>query len=144
MPTLVYRDAYLSINSVVLSAFVQELTLNYESETVDDTTMGANTRSSRGALKNWSVSATLLQDFAASQVDATLFPLVGTTFPIEIRPTSAAVGTANPKYTANAMLSSYTPMTGTVGDMLSITIELVPSKGASGGVTAADLARATT
>lgn len=143
MPTQIYRDAYLLVNSVALSAFVQEMTLNYESETVDDTTMGANTRSSRGSLKNWSISAKLLQDFAASQVDATLFPLVGTTFAFEIRPSSAVVGTANPKFTGNALLTSYTVLSGSVGDMLSATIELVPSKGASGGVTAADLVRAT-
>lgn len=119
MATLVYTDAELIVNSVDLSAWCKSLTINYEAEMLDDTVMGTSgTRSNRPGLKNWSMDVEFLQDFAAGAVDATLFPLVGAVpFPIEARPTSAAVGATNPKYTGNAVLESYPPIAGEVGTL---------------------------
>ena len=138
MATLVWTDAYLNVNSVVLSSFTRSLTLNYEAEMLDDTTMGTTgTRSNRPGLQNWGLEAEFLQDYAAGAVDATLFPLVGAAaFPIEVRPTSAAVGATNPKYTGNAVLETYPPLTGEVG-----TLGNVPASFRSGGGSA--LTRAT-
>lgn len=117
MATLVYTDAYLSVNAVVLSGWVRSLTINYEAEMLDDTAMGTTgTRSNRPGLKNWSMDVEFLQDFVAGGPDATLFPLVGAAaFAIEGRPTSAAVGATNPKYTGNAVLETYPPLSGEVG-----------------------------
>lgn len=119
MATLVYTDAYLVVNAVNLSTWCRSLTITYEAEMLDDTAFGTTgTRSNRPGLKNWSMEAEFLQDFAAGAVDATLFGLVGAVaFPIEARPTSAAVSATNPKYTGNAVLESYPPITGEVGAM---------------------------
>lgn len=130
MATLIYDDAYFTINSVNLSDHVKSLTLNYEAEAQDDTAMSDNTRSSLGGLKNWSVSVEFHQDYAAGEVDVTVFSLVGTSTAIEIRPTSAAVSATNPSYTGNGMVTTYSPLSGAVGDILPATIEIVPSKGA--------------
>lgn len=130
MATVIYKDAYFLINSVVLSDHVKSLTLNYEAETQDDTAMGDDTRSMLGGLKNWSASVEFHQDFAAAEVDVTIFSLVGVSTDIEIRPTSAAVSATNPSFTGNAMITTYSPLSGSVGDVLPATIELVPSKGA--------------
>lgn len=117
MATLIWTDAYFLCNAVNLSGFTRSLTLNYEAEMLDDTVMGTTgTRSNRPGLKNWSIEAEFLQDYAAGAVDATLFPLVGAAaFAIEIRPTSAAVSATNPKYTGNAVLETYPPLSGEVG-----------------------------
>lgn len=117
MATLIYTDAYLLINSVNLSGWTRSVTLNYEAEMLDDTVMGTSgTRSNRAGLKNWSIEAEFLQDFAAGAVDATLFPLLGAVpFPVEMRPTSAAASATNPKYTGNAVLETYPPLSGEVG-----------------------------
>lgn len=122
MATLIYTDAYLMVNSVVLSGWLRSLTINYEAEMLDDTVMGTSgTRSNRPGLKNWSMDAEFLQDFAAGAVDATLFSLVGAApFPIEARPTSAAVSATNPKYTGNAVLETYPPLSGEVGVLGSV------------------------
>ncbi len=119
MATLIWTDAYFSVNSVVLSSFTRSLTVNYEAEMLDDTVMGTSgTRSNRPGLKNWSIEAEFLQDYASGAVDATLFPLIGAAaFPIEVRPTSAVVGVTNPKYTGNAVLETYPPLSGEVGTL---------------------------
>lgn len=118
MPKLVYTDALVTINSVDLSDHVRTVTLTYEAEMLDDTAMGTSgTRSMIPGLKNWTLAVEFYQDFAASSVDATLFPLIGAAaFPILLRPVKAtAVGAGNPNYSGNAVLESYPPLAGEVG-----------------------------
>ena len=119
MATFVWLDAYFEVNAVVLSDYVRSLSLNYEAEMLDDTTMGTSgTRSFRGGLKNWSVDVTFLQDYAAGGPDATCFGLVGAPpVPLAIRPTTAAVSATNPSYEGDGSLESYPPLGGEVGTM---------------------------
>ena len=65
------------------------------------------------------------QDFDAGQLDALMWPLVGTNVALVIRPDSAAVGAANPQFTGNAILMSYPPLGNSVGELAtgSITLE---------------------
>jgi hypothetical protein len=123
MATLMYSDATLIVNSVDLSNHVRSLNITYEAEMLDDTVMGTSgTRSNFPGLKNWTMEANFLQDFDAGSIDATLFPLVGATpFPIEAKPTSAAVSATNPKYSGNAVLETYPPITGEVGTLAMVT-----------------------
>lgn len=118
MATVVYRNALFAVNGTDLSDDVSELTLNYSSEMLDETAMGDSTRIKKGGLKVWSVEATFHQDFAASQVDATLFSLVGTTTCIELRPSNACSSSSNPTFSGIAVLESYPPMGGGVGSLL--------------------------
>lgn len=138
MATLVYTDATIVVNSVALSDHCRSLTLNYEAEMLDDTVMGTSgTRSAKPGLKNWSLDVEFLQDFAAANVDATLFPLVGAaSFPVAVKPTSGAIATTNPEYSGNAVLESYTPIQGEVG-----TLATTPATFRAGGGAANVLVR---
>lgn len=125
MATLVLTDAYVVLNSVNLSDHVRQVTINYEAEMVDDTNMGDTARNKLPGLKNWTVDLEFAQDYGTGSVDATLFPLVGAAaFPIEIRPTSAAVSATNPKYTGNALLASYPPVSGAQGALATASVRL--------------------
>ena len=118
MPSLTFNDAHVSLNAVDLSAFVTSVTINYSAELLDETAMGDTTRKNKGGLKDWSVAVEFKQDFAAGAVDVSLFALVGTTFPVVIRPVKATVvGATNPNYTGTGILESYTPVGNTVGDL---------------------------
>jgi hypothetical protein len=69
-------------------------------------------------MQNLSVEVMLNQDYAASNVEATVYPLVGTTTTLVIKPTSSAVGATNPSYTiSNAFLAAHTPVAGAVGEL---------------------------
>lgn len=118
MANMVLTNAFVSINSVNLSAYVKSVTLAYKSEMQDDTAMGDTARSRIGSLKDFTVSVEFFQDFVASAVDATLFGIVGSVVPIEIRGSAAAVSATNPKYTGSAILETYQPVGGSVGDNL--------------------------
>jgi len=119
MSNMVLRDAFVSINSVDLSDFVKSVTLSYKSEMQDDTAMGDTARSRIGSLKDYTVSIEFFQSFAAGKVDATLFGIVGSVVPIELRSVKASPASAtNPKYTGSAILETYQPVGGSVGDNL--------------------------
>ena len=116
MAEVVLTDAYITIATVDLSDHVRQLTLNYLSEPQDVTAMSDTTRTRLGGLLDWSVSVEFNQDYAASEIDVTLFSLVGTSVALVIRPDSDAVGSTNPQFSGNAILESYQPVGGSVGD----------------------------
>lgn len=116
MAVLSFKDCSVTVNSVDLSNKVRSVVLTYEVEAVDATVMGGN-RVSIGGIQNNQVEITFGQDFAATNVEATVYPLVGTTTTIVVKPTSAAVSATNPSYTlAGAYLANHTPINaGEVG-----------------------------
>jgi hypothetical protein len=118
MSNMVLTNAFVSINSVNLSAFVKSVTLSYKSEMQDDTAMGDTARSRIGSLKDYTVSIEFFQSYAAGAADATLFGIVGSVVPIEFRSSAAAASATNPKYTGSAILETYQPVGGSVGDNL--------------------------
>ena len=118
MANMVLRDAYVSLNSVNLSSLVRQVTLSYSAELQDDTAMGDTARSRIGGLKDWSLQIEFFQDYGTSLVDQTLFSLVGSTFAVEVRPTSSSASATNPKFTGTGILESYQPVGGTVGENL--------------------------
>lgn len=123
MAVFVLKDAALTVNSVNLSAYVTSITLNYETDSVEVTAMGATGHKFTGGLQNISLDVTLNQDFASSQVAATLDALVGSTTTVVVKPTSAAVGATNPSYTiTDAFLAATQPVAGSVGDLASMSV----------------------
>lgn len=118
MASVHFNNAHVTINSVDLSDHVKSVTLNYEAAALDETAMGDTTRTNLAGLLNWTLTVNFIQDYAASEVDATLFSLVGAAaFAIAVRPVNTTVSATNPEYQGNAILTSYPPMGGGVGDL---------------------------
>lgn len=118
MATFVLLNAHLTVNSVNLSDHVLSLTVNYGADLPEETAMGDLTRTRLPGLIDWSVEVNFKQDFAANEVDRTLFPLVGApAFPIIIRADAGARSATNPQYNGNALLESYPILTNSVGEL---------------------------
>ena len=117
MATFVFTDASVTINSVDLSDHVRSVTLDISAEEQDDTAMGATFRSRKGGLKDGSISLEFNSDFAAAEIDATIFPILGTSVAFDIRATSSAVSATNPKYTGNCLVTQHVPVGNAVGDL---------------------------
>lgn len=118
MASQVFKNALFLLNGTDLTCQIQEATLNYASEMLDNSTICSSTRTHKGGLYDWSVDVTFLQDFTAGSVDATLFNLVGTTACFELRPTNACSSANNPIYSGIVTLANYTPVSGSVGALL--------------------------
>ena len=123
MAKVILTDADITVNSVALSSLSNSVTLTYEKDSVEVTAFGDSGHKFTGGLQNITCEMELFQDFAASQTEATIFPLVGTPTTVVILPTSAAVGAENPSYTiTDAMLVSHTPVAGAVGEIAMTTL----------------------
>lgn len=117
MASHVLTDAVLTINAVDLSDWCKSASIEYEAEAIDETAMGDTTRANIGGLKSWSLSADLMQDYASSAVDQTLWSLVGTVVTVKLKATSASNSATNPEYNGSALIQSYGPVGGAVGEL---------------------------
>ena len=123
MAVLALTDASITINSVSLGNRANSVSINYEIDSLESTAFGSGGHSFVGGLQNLSVEIALMQDFAASNVEATVYGLVGTTTTLVIKPTSSAVGATNPSYTiTGAYLAAHTPVAGAVGELAMTTL----------------------
>ena len=126
MATFVLTDSFIEIGGVDLSDHGNAITLTYECEVQDDTAFGDTTRSGAGGLKNWSMDFGFLQDYASSKVDATIFPLVGSTTTCTVRAVATGgVAATNPNFTGLGLITSYGILTGSVGDQASSPVSVV-------------------
>jgi len=118
MAVLVLTDASITINSVSLGDHSNTVTLNHEKDSVEITAFGMTGHKFTGGLQNNSLDIDLMQDFAAANVEATIFPLVGTQTTVVIKPTSDAVSATNPSYTlTDTFLAAHTPVAAAVGEL---------------------------
>jgi hypothetical protein len=123
MAKIVLTDASITINSVALSDLSNSVTINYEVDSVEVTAFGDTGHKFTGGLQNLSVEVALMQDYAATKTEATIYPLVGTTTTLVIKPTSGAVSATNPSYTiTGAYLAAHTPVAGGVGELSMTTL----------------------
>lgn len=124
MAIIAFKNVEFSVGGVYLSDRMNAATLTYEIEQQDATVMGGN-RAFVGGIQNNTLEVTLYQDFAATEVEATIFPLVGTQTTVTLRPDSTlATSATNPLYTIEgAYLASHTPIAaGDVGATSAITL----------------------
>ena len=126
MATVVLTNAYISIGGVDLSDHANSVTINYEKDSVEITAFGSSGHSFTGGLQNNSCEIALMQDFATSpsnSVEATLYPLVGTTTTVIIKPSGSTTSATNPAYTlTGAFLAAHTPVAGAVGELAMSTV----------------------
>jgi hypothetical protein len=82
-----------------------------------------------GGLKSGQVTLDFHNDFGAGGVSALFQNLVGTIGTVELIPNGTAVTATNPKYTAEVMVNSFTPISGAVGDLATFSVTF-PTSGA--------------
>lgn len=121
MAVFAFTDAYIVINSVNLSDHVKKITLNVDADQLDSTGMGATYKSTTGGLKSGTMSIEFMDDFAASSVDVTLWPLLGTAVAFELRPTSASAAPTNPKWTGNLFIAQH-GLGGSLGELAPLSV----------------------
>ena len=122
---IIYQgDAEILIGASNISLNCNNVTIEVGYETGDATVMGDTGRKMVSTLQSVSVSATVFLEYGASAVEALIYAEVGegdTT--IVVTPSSAAVGVGNPSYTvSNCMISSFSPISTTVGDISTFTL----------------------
>lgn len=122
MAKFVATDYNITINGASFSSSLAAVTLDITVEEQDTTSFGSTARTRVGGLQDASISLDFHQDFGASSVDATLYPLLGSNATVVIKPTSSTVSATNPTYTAVCLVTQYQPFASSVGDLATLSV----------------------
>ena len=122
MAKFVTTDYKVTLNGTDFSTSLASMELAIESDDVETTAFGSTFRTRVGGLKAASLTLEFHQDFGASSVDATLFPLLNTIATVVMLPTSSAASSTNPSYTANCLVNQYSPIASSVGDLATFSV----------------------
>jgi hypothetical protein len=119
---IVVTNAVVSIGGVDLSSHITKVTLSTSVNELETTTFGQTAKRRVGGLKDSTVAIDFNQDFAAAAVEATLYPLVGSTTAVVVKPNGTAVSSTNPSYTFNVLVTEWMPLDAQVGELASASV----------------------
>ena len=123
MAKIVLTNALVTVNAVDLSDSVASITLNSSIDSIETTGFSSTAARTRvGGLADNSISLEFHQDYATSQVEATIFPLIGTVTTVTVKPVDSATTTTNPLYTVSCLVSEWTPLNGAVGELATASV----------------------
>lgn len=125
MAKFVATNFNITLNGVDLTSSLHSVTIEESSNEVETTVFGTATTAWRtvvGGIVSGSVKLDFYQDYAASSVDATLNSLINTIGTVVVKPAGTAASATNPSYTAQVLINSYTPVSGSIGDLSSFSV----------------------
>jgi hypothetical protein len=122
MAKFVTTDYQILLGTVDFSDSIAAVTLEISADEQETTAFGDTYRTRIGGLLDASISLDFHQDFGADSVDATLFPLLGSSVAFTITPTSAAASPTNPSYSGTALCVQYSPFSNSVGDLATLSV----------------------
>jgi len=123
MAIFVATDFSVSINgSTALATYLTQVELKTSVNDITTTSFGSTWVTRVAGLKEGSLTLQFNQDYAASAVDATVWPLLGTNATVVIKPTSTATSATNPAYTAICLVNDLTPVSGQIGDLATFSV----------------------
>jgi len=107
----------VTVNSVDLTDHITSVDFSESAAEIETTAMGDANVTRIGGLKDGSVSISWHQDFAVSEVYATLNPLLGTATTVVVKPTSGAASATNPTKSVSCLVTEVPFVSGSVGEL---------------------------
>jgi len=117
MAVFLNNGVSVTVNAVDLSDRVTSITINRNFDELEVTAMGDTGHKYVKGLEASSITIDFLNDTAAGETMATLQAAWGTSVPVVIKQTSAAVSATNPSYTMTCLVNGTTDVNGAVGDL---------------------------
>jgi hypothetical protein len=123
MARIVLTNAYVTVNSVDVSDHVASVTLNSSIDVVETTAFSSTAARTRiGGLADNSITLEFHQDYASGSIEATVYPLLGTTTSVVVKPNGSTTSASNPAYTSTVLVSEWTPLNGAVGELATASV----------------------
>jgi len=107
----------VTLNSVALTDHVTSATINRAFDELEVTAMGDTAHKFVKGLEASTITLDFLSDTAAANVNATLQAAWGTTVPLTLKQTSAAISATNPLYSTTILVNNTTDINGAVADI---------------------------
>ena len=117
MAIFLSNGVVVTLNSVDLSDHVTSATINRSFDELEVTAMGDTAHKFVKGLEASTITLDFLNDTAAGEVLATLQAAWGTTVPLTLKQTSAAISATNPEYQTTILVNNTTDINGAVGDI---------------------------
>ena len=123
MARIVLTDAFISVGGVDLSDRVASVTLNETFDIVETTAFSSTAAKTRVAgLEDNSITLEFHQDYATGEVEQTIYPLLGTAAAVIVKPNGSSTSAFNPSYTCSAIISEWTAINGSVGELATASV----------------------
>jgi hypothetical protein len=127
MARIVLTNVDVEIAGVNLSDHISSVSLSSTWDAVETTAFGggnvpAAARTRQAGLVDNAVTFEFHQDFAPGEVEATIYPLLGTIAAIKVQAVNAAISAETPQYQFNALISEWTPVNGAVGELATASV----------------------
>lgn len=130
MAKYVVTSQKVSLNGSDISAATARAELVINSAEVETTDFGSNGWTEViGGLKSGSVTLDFHSDYGVGGISALLDDLVGTIGTVSIVANGTAKSATSPEWTAEVLISSFTPVAGAVGDLSTFSVTF-PTTGA--------------
>lgn len=122
MAKFVLTNPEITVNSVDLSDHVGSVTVTESYAEVATTAFGDTAVTRIAGLGDHSISLDFHEDFAASEVHATIAGLVGSTTTVTVKPVNETTSATNPSFSATVLVTEWPLLSGSVGDLASASV----------------------
>jgi hypothetical protein len=117
MAKFVLINPAITIDSVDLADRIASVSLNSTRAEVPTTAFGDEAVTRIAGLGDNSITLSFHEDFASSEVHQTIYPLIGTTTSVVVKPVNATTATDNPSFTMTVLVTEWPILNGAVGDL---------------------------
>ena len=122
MARIVLTNASVTFASTDISSFVSSVTLSTSLDVVDTTSFGNTARTRVAGLADNQITVEFFQDFASGQLESVVFPTIGTSAAMVVKPVSGSTTATNPSYSFNALVAEWQPLSGAVGELATASV----------------------
>lgn len=121
MAKLVLTNSNITIGGTDVSANVASVQIETSVDEVETTAFGPGNGKTRvGGLLDTTISLDMHNDYSA--IEGLVYPLIGSTTSVVVKPNGTAVSTTNPSYTATVLVTGWSPVNGAVGELNTVSI----------------------
>jgi hypothetical protein len=117
MSKFVLTNPSISVASVDLSDHIASISLNSTRAEVPTTAFGDQAVTRIAGLGDNSITLSFHEDFASSEVHQTVYPLIGTTTSVVVKPVNTTTATDNPSFSMTVLVTEWPILNGAVGDL---------------------------
>ena len=122
MPRIVLTNASVTFASTDVSSYVSSITLSTSLDVVDTTSFGNTARTRVAGLADNQVTVEFFQDFGSGLLESIVYPTIGTSAAMVIKPVAGSTTATNPSYSFNALVSEWQPLSGAVGELATASV----------------------
>jgi hypothetical protein len=122
MARLVLTNASVVFGSTDLSTYISSISLSSTFDIVETTAFGNSAKTRVAGLADNSVTFEFHQDYATSAVEQTIYPLLGQAVSVVAKPVAGTTTSLNPQYAFSALVSEWTPINGSVGELATASV----------------------